>query len=574
MKKNTKFGHGVLTKILIPVVIVVVLTITIVGYVAISSFRTRYIKQSGKEALAVVSLISYLLDEEDIEDIEALKAQNGNLEYYNNLYKKMNDLQEKTDAKYIYILGENDGTYNYLFQSDYKTPTFKVLEKEYYEETRPAFEGKAYSIDKVDVSSYGSLITAYVPVYYKGDVISVLAVDYDVSGMMKNLHQIVTRIISCGSLLLIVALGLIILITRGMVSQISKVDEKIVELVSSNGDLTKKVEVNTRDEIGSIANHINELLMYIRNVIESISIVSDKMDESIKETRLSISNSVSDLSEISSSTEELYAMIEETYSSMESIVAITDKVTELLNNVYQDLNEGKNLIDGIQLRAEEISMNATKESSEIVTYSQEMAVSVQEKIDSAKEVEMIRKLTIQILDVADATSLLALNASIEAARAGEWGKGFSVVAEEISNLSKGTTSTAEEIKRISEEIIAAVENLADAAQEVLDFAKDKTVDSCEKLRNVGEEYKTSSEQIAKFIKDMYGCSEEMEGGMVDITESVKSVYGAMKECSIGVDEVTGRTCNLMKRLKVNEEQAEANEKMMEKMNQEVNKFII
>ena len=73
---------------------------------------------------------------------------------------------------------------------------------------------------------------------------------------------------------------------------------------------------------------------------------------------------------------------------------------------------------------------------------------------------------------------------------------------------------------------------------------------------------------------MYGCSEEMENGMADITESVKLVHGAMKECSVGVDEVTGRTCDLMKRLKINEKQAETNEEMMEKMNQEVNKFII
>lgn len=571
MKKITEFRHGVLAKILIPVVIVVIVTITIVGYVAISSFRTKYIEQSGKEALAVVSLISNMIDN---EDIEALKLQENNAEYYNKIYKKMNMLLEKTDAKFIYILGEHNGSYNYIFQSDYKTPTVQVLEKEYYEEVRPAFEGKAYSIDEIDISSYGSLITAYVPVYCRGEVISVLAIDYDVSGMVKNLHQIVTRIILYGGLLLIVATSLIILITRGMVRQISKIDKKIVELVSSNGDLTKKVEVNTRDEIGSIANHINELLTYISHVIKNISIASDKMDESIKETRRSIGDSVSDLSGISASTEELNAMIEETYSSMNSIVGITDKVTELLGNVYQDLREGKNLIDGIQLRAEEISMNATKESSEIAQHSQEMAVSVQEKIDSAKEVEKIRELTMQILDVADETSLLALNASIEAARAGEWGKGFSVVAEEISNLSKDTTSTAEEIKKISEDIIEAVKNLANAAQEALDFAKDKTVGSCDKLRDVGEEYKTSSEQIAKFIKDMYGCSEEMENGMADITESVKLVHGAMKECSVGVDEVTGRTCDLMKRLRINEKQAETNEEMMEKMNQEVNKFII
>ena len=104
----------------------------------------------------------------------------------------------------------------------------------------------------------------------------------------------------------------------------------------------------------------------------------------------------------------------------------------------------------------------------------EMAASVNEKIEKSKAVETIQALTDNIINITNQTNLLSLNASIEAARAGEAGRGFAVVAGEIGKLAADSADTANNIQSISGQVTSAVEDLAKNANDMISFI-DETV---------------------------------------------------------------------------------------------------
>lgn len=567
-----KFRLGIEKKMLIAVLMVFLMFSLTVSFVIYNISSKKFIQQGGREAFSVASLISSRID---TDAMESLEEPEGNKENYEKILNLTKEMISQTGAKYIYIIGNFNGKYKYFFSNDQETLKIQDLEEDYCNQVARVFKGEKLYLPYIDDSSYGKLITAFVPICDdNGQVKAALGVDYSADSIYNNLQEIIKDIALTGFVMLIISMIIIYFIIRRMMKQLTKVDNKLQELVSSNGDLTQKIEVVCNDEIGDIGNKINDLLEYINTVIKNISLVSNKMEASIEKTKITVKDSVDDLSGVTSSTEETNAMIEETYSNIESITVIIDEMKDLLGHVYIDLESGKELIEGISKRAAEICEDAKAQSGDIKQTSEDLKESVHDKIDKAGKVEKIRELTRKILDIADETSMLALNASIEAARAGESGRGFSVVAEEISKLSEDTTNTAREIQEISDTIISVVEDLSKEAGNMMDYVSEKTVGSYEKLQEVGEEYAESSEKVTKFFENVTQQSGELEGNMSKIVEAIKIIHDASGECAAGAEEVSKLASDLTENLHINEQQAEENEKMMKDLKREVSKFII
>ena len=150
-------------------------------------------------------------------------------------------------------------------------------------------------------------------------------------------------------------------------------------------------------------------------------------------------------------------------------------------SVAEEAKEGQRLTEEIKQRAAAIYKEAHETKQAAADESQRCVALLNEKIQRSRSVEQINTLTDDILKIASQTRLLALNASIEAARAGEAGRGFSVVAENISKLADESTKSAAQIQEVSADVINAVSELSEEATRAIDYMNTAVSEGYDKL---------------------------------------------------------------------------------------------
>jgi len=275
------------------------------------------------------------------------------------------------------------------------------------------------------------------------DVIARLKFSYSTQRVKAQLQSdmlITGAAIFLGGLLMT---GLIALVTNAIIRPIRHAAELMQDIAEGEGDLTKKILVNTQDEVGDLANSFNVFIDKIRGIVQQLS--------GNASTMASFSNQLSIISRqmgqgvetMSEKTGAVAAAAEEASAKTHSVAASMEEATTNLSTVTgatQEMNStiGKIVVNSDQART--ISDQAGVQAERLTILMQQFGGAAQE----------IGQVTETINDISSQTNLLALNATIEAARAGEAGKGFAVVASEIKELAKQTAMATENIKgRIS-----------------------------------------------------------------------------------------------------------------------------
>jgi len=417
------------------------------------------------------------------------------------------------------------------------------------------------------------LISVYKPVHDStGAVVAVLGCDYDAGHVSERLADSSKQIVLIAVVALVVGVLVLCLVINAMLNGLKQVEEKVYELVSSEGDLTKQLEIKSRDELESIAENINSLLAYIRGIMITISDNSMKLDGSSGTIVRKLSQAEMSISDVSAFMEEMSASMEQTNFSLNQITESVGQVYTSLEAISGQAEEGSKSSEEIRVNAEEIYRNAAEERAVAKGKADEMALEVNERIQKSKAVEEISILTSNILNISSQTNLLALNASIEAARAGEAGRGFAVVADEISKLASDSAEAATSIQKVSAEVIKAVNDLAKEAGEMLTFMEETAMKGYEKLLDISESYQGDVGSLNGLMQNFAAESALLKQNMDGIVASVEAVRTAVGECTSGVADVTERSVDLTMNVGEIEEEANVNKEIALNLNQEVNKF--
>lgn len=572
-KKRKTRKLSIKVKLLFPVVVLVTALCMILG---ISAYRQM---ESGMVAMGV--------EQADLVSKAALQVVDGDLlkglepgceedEAYQTVWKALGDVQESYGIRFLYTL-YTDGTTVYYGVDGDQTDERMDYGEEFevsYEELQDCFGGEAYVQDYIDKTEEdGDLISVYRPIYdSEGNVISVLGCDYDAGGVSARLQDSTIQVIVITLISLAVVLTILGLVIHSMMRGLKKVEEKMVELVNDEGDLTKKIEIKSGDELEAIAENINGVLGYIRQIMLRISDSSEKLDGSAGVIVQKLSQAEISISDVSAFMEEMSASMEQTNFSLNQITESIGQVYTTIESISEQAGEGSASSETIQKNAEELHDNATKERAEARQKADAMATEVNEKIAKSRAVEEISVLTADILNISSQTNLLALNASIEAARAGEAGRGFAVVADEISKLATDSAETATSIQKVSAEVIQAVNELAKEAEEMLAFMDETAMKGYEQLLSISESYQGDVGSLNKMMQEFASESAMLKENMDGIKAAVEAVRTAVDECTSGVTDVTERSVDLTVNVGEIENEANENKVIASSLNDEVGKF--
>jgi methyl-accepting chemotaxis protein len=369
--------------------------------------------------------------------------------------------------------------------------------------------------------------------------------------MAGSLRHMIWWIIGTSAVVIIIS----ILIGYFIVSRYINKPLKILQLEAdsiSRGDLSQGIDVHREDEIGELADSLNNMSNGLRSMIKDITDKANSLNTaSIELASLSeeLSGRATSMTEKSTS---VASAAEEMSTTMSSVSAAGEQVNTSSSAIATATEEMSSTIVEIAQNSEK-TRQITTDAVGIVS---EALDRVNELGKAAKEINKVIEV---IFEIAEKTELLALNATIEAARAGEAGKGFAVVANEVKELAKqtneatddirikietmqrSTDNTVSEIERINKvindvnnivvSIASAVEEQATTTGNISDNILQAVVGIRDMTQNVSQAAETSKE-IASDIASVSASSNELEASSAKLgtnASELSQIGGAMKD---------------------------------------------
>ncbi|MED2185094.1 methyl-accepting chemotaxis protein [Bacillus wiedmannii] len=315
-----------------------------------------------------------------------------------------------------------------------------------------------------------------------------------------------------------------------LVKPIQQIDSKLKELSSQEGDLTARLQVNSNDEIGTIATSFNKMLenlQHIINRVQKTSVEVQNASENMlektnisREATIRVQSSMSSLNaniqSQASSMEESSTAMDDMTVSVQRIAESASSVTELAVTTSEQANDGSSVIQKSvsQMTTIHDAVNATSEVVErLITHTKYIDTAVQ-----------------SISNIAEQTNLLALNASIEAARAGEQGKGFAVVADEVRKLAEQSKTAATDINQLLHQIQQDTET----ASSMMSQGRSEAFEGIHVIREAGNSFTTIVEQVNKVstqMQDISATAEEMAASAEEMNASLNNIASISTEVS-------------------------------------------
>ncbi|MDH5257390.1 MAG: methyl-accepting chemotaxis protein, partial [Gammaproteobacteria bacterium] len=394
--------------------------------------------------------------------------------------------------------------------------------------------------DKPAIISIGALVNSSLsgnfsvdPIHWYDNVTAKLNLMTEVNNSLSDyLTTLVTQqkesawnslitMIAVISFVIIIVLVTVFTVARDIISPLNKTVDFALSI--ANGDLTGKLDINRTDEIGVLANSVNQMSNNLKNMVQEINTTTNQLAQAATEVTVITTKTTKDVTQQQDELQMIATAMNEMSNTVESIA----------NNALY----AKNATDKANTESTNGQQVVTLTSSVINEVSNEVANTSSVIQELEKDAESIGKVLGVIRDIAEQTNLLALNASIEAARAGEQGRGFSVVADEVRILASRTQQATLEIQQMIERLQSG----SDKAVKAMAKGSEKTITGVEqanKARETLEVIMKSVSEVADINALIATSTEEQTATTGEIDKSITSINLLASETACGAEKTS------------------------------------
>jgi methyl-accepting chemotaxis protein len=326
----------------------------------------------------------------------------------------------------------------------------------------------------------------------------------------------------------------------------------------AQGDLTQRINVHTKDEIGDLARDLNLTFDKVKNMIGGIKEeaatlqgIGDVLASNMDETAAAVNEITANIQSIKGRIINQSASVTETNAAMEQVVSNINKLNDHVANQSGNISKASSAIEQMVANIHSVTVSLIKNNGNVKTLQdasevgrnglREVAADIQE---IARESEGLLVINSVMKNIASQTNLLSMNAAIEAAHAGDAGKGFAVVANEIRKLAESSGEQSKTIGRVLMKIKDSIDKITEATENVLN--KFEAIDSSvrtvaqqeESVRCAMEEQGSGSRQILEGIGNVNEITCQVKDGAEEMLEGSKEVINESHNLEKATQEIT------------------------------------
>ena len=495
-------------------------------------------------------------------------------EAYNAIIEELALFRDNAELEYIYTLRKtSDGRFLFVVDSDPEEPAAIGDECEYTEALDLAFTDRLTLADDEPFSDeWGMHVSAYSPVVYKDAVVGAVGVDISANWIEEQTVTLRNLVIVTCVITYAISLLILVLIMSKFKRSMGKLNSKVKELASGSGDLTKEIDIYSKDEFGAIAANMNEFIRQIRTLVNEVALSTKEILATGEEVNVTVTDNARIMSEMNREIGDISVDMEQSATSGKELSQNLSESAKQMAAFTQSVKKIQGIVQKANENAKEASATAKGNRAEALKEIEALQRKVMKTNEDAQKIQQVKQIAEEIGAIAGQTRMLSLNAQIEAARAGASGAGFAVVAEQVGSLSDEIDRAVAEINATNEQVLAALGAWTEASEEMLRFVSEDVVKAYDAFAGLGEEYGDTTNTIHAQMTEIGTQSADILQGISDISEDVTRIAATVTKTAESANDLAHSTGKISESLEVLNATTQKNVQSSGKLSNQVSRY--